>query len=124
MALRLKSAKPWAGQTTLAWHKRMVWHAEPAGYIESNGGRVLAAVCLTGKPHSSKLALSPTRLDELRKNMDQNLNTGGWEGALAEPLGLERAALANPDLPVSFVAESLMSLVEPREDSMPFVPRG
>lgn len=56
--------------------------------------------------------------------MDQNLNTGGWEGALAEPLGLERAALANPDLPVSFVAESLMSLVEPREDSMPFVPRG
>ncbi|MBA4255924.1 MAG: phosphoribosyltransferase [Burkholderiaceae bacterium] len=37
------------------------------GYIETNGGRVLAAVCLTGKPHSSKLALSPTRLDELRK---------------------------------------------------------
>jgi len=34
-----------------------------------------------------------------------------------------RAALDNPDLPVSFVAESLMSLAEPREDSMPFVPR-
>lgn len=34
-----------------------------------------------------------------------------------------RAALDNPDLPVSFVAESLMSMAEPREDSTPFVPR-
>lgn len=36
------------------------------GHIESNGGRVLAAVALTGKPHSAKLALSPERLNELR----------------------------------------------------------
>ncbi len=36
------------------------------GYIESNGGKVLAAVCLTGKPHSAKLALSAERLQELR----------------------------------------------------------
>lgn len=34
-----------------------------------------------------------------------------------------RAALDNPDLPVSFVAESLMSMAELREDSTPFVPR-
>jgi hypothetical protein len=34
-----------------------------------------------------------------------------------------RAALDNPDLPASFIAESLMSLVEQREDSRPFVPR-
>ena len=34
-----------------------------------------------------------------------------------------RAALDNPDLPVSFVAESLASMAEPREDAMPFVPR-
>jgi hypothetical protein len=34
-----------------------------------------------------------------------------------------RAALDNPDLPVSFVAESLISIAEPREDSVPFVPR-
>lgn len=34
-----------------------------------------------------------------------------------------RAALDNPDLPVSFIAESLASLAEPREDAMPFVPR-
>ena len=36
---------------------------------------------------------------------------------------LGRAALDNPDLPVSFISESLMGLAEPREDSVPFVPR-
>ena len=34
-----------------------------------------------------------------------------------------RAALDNPDLPASFIAESLMSLAEPREDATPSVPR-
>lgn len=34
-----------------------------------------------------------------------------------------RAALDNPDLPASFIAESLMSLAEPHKDSTPFVPR-
>jgi len=34
-----------------------------------------------------------------------------------------RAALDNPDLPASFIAESLMSMAEPREDSTAFVPR-
>lgn len=34
-----------------------------------------------------------------------------------------RAALDNPDLPASFIAESLMSMAEPREDCAPFVPR-
>ena len=34
-----------------------------------------------------------------------------------------RAALDNPDLPVSFIAESLASMAEPREKSSPFVPR-
>ena len=34
-----------------------------------------------------------------------------------------RAALDNPDLPASFIAESLMGLAEPREDATPFVPR-
>lgn len=34
-----------------------------------------------------------------------------------------RAALDNPDLPVSFIAESLASLAEPREQVQPFVPR-
>jgi len=34
-----------------------------------------------------------------------------------------RAALDNPDLPVSFIAESLASMAESREEAMPFVPR-
>lgn len=34
-----------------------------------------------------------------------------------------RAALDNPDLPASFIAESLMSMAEPRGDATPFVPR-
>ncbi len=34
-----------------------------------------------------------------------------------------RAALDNPDLPVSFITESLASLAEPRSDATPFVPR-
>lgn len=34
-----------------------------------------------------------------------------------------RAALDNPELPASFIAESLMSMAEPREDSTAFVPR-
>ncbi len=34
-----------------------------------------------------------------------------------------RVSLDNPDLPVSFVAESLASMREPREQATPFVPR-
>jgi hypothetical protein len=32
-----------------------------------------------------------------------------------------RTALDNPDLPVSFIAESLASMAEPREEATPFV---
>ena len=34
-----------------------------------------------------------------------------------------RTALDNPDLPVSFIAESLISLAEPRDNATPFIPR-
>ena len=36
---------------------------------------------------------------------------------------LGRAALDNPDLPVSFIAESLASMAEPRAEATAFVPR-
>ncbi len=52
------------------------------GYIESKGGKVLAAVCLTGKPHSAKLALSPERLHELRTKHGTELETW-WIGRFA-----------------------------------------
>jgi hypothetical protein len=34
-----------------------------------------------------------------------------------------RAALDNPDMPVGFIADSLASLAESREETEPFVPR-
>lgn len=34
-----------------------------------------------------------------------------------------RAALDNPDLPVNFIAETLISLAEPREQATPFIPK-
>ena len=43
------------------------------GHIESNGGRVLAAVALTGKPHSARLAPTPERLNELREKHGNEL---------------------------------------------------
>jgi len=36
---------------------------------------------------------------------------------------LGRAAIDNPDLPIGFIAESLASMREPREQSQPFIPR-
>lgn len=36
---------------------------------------------------------------------------------------LGRAAVDNPDLPISFIAESLASMREPREQAQPFIPR-
>jgi hypothetical protein len=34
-----------------------------------------------------------------------------------------RAAIDNPDLPVSFIIDSLASMAEPREQGTPFIPR-
>lgn len=36
---------------------------------------------------------------------------------------LGRAALDNPDLPIEFVANAVVSMAEPREQATPFVPR-
>jgi hypothetical protein len=43
------------------------------GHIESQGGRVLAAVALTGKPYSAKLAVSRERLCEVREKHGREL---------------------------------------------------
>lgn len=43
------------------------------GYIESHGGRVLAATTLTGKPYSAKLRLTDERLNELRSKHGKEL---------------------------------------------------
>jgi len=43
------------------------------GHIESNGGRAVAAIVLTGKQHSAKLRLSLERLAELRSKHGKEL---------------------------------------------------
>ena len=65
--------------------------------------------------------------------IDQTLYNQARQDALAEHrtiagqieywARLGRAALDNPDLPVSFIAESLASMAEPREEATAFVPR-
>jgi len=45
------------------------------GHLESHGGHVLAAVALTGKPHSAKLAVTSERLRELRAKHGHDLET-------------------------------------------------
>jgi hypothetical protein len=52
------------------------------GHIESKGGTVLAAVSLTGKPHSAKLAPSPDRLQELKVKHGTELENW-WVGHFA-----------------------------------------
>ena len=52
------------------------------GHIESNGGLVIAAVVLTGKSHSAKLAPSPERLQELRNKHGTELENW-WIGRFA-----------------------------------------
>ncbi|MCY4427511.1 MAG: phosphoribosyltransferase [Halieaceae bacterium] len=43
------------------------------GWIESNGGKAIGAVALTGKPYSAKLNPTGEQLHELRQKHDQNL---------------------------------------------------
>jgi hypothetical protein len=52
------------------------------GHIETNGGKVAAAVALTGKPHSAKLRLEPHTLDELRHRHGPELEHW-WQGRFA-----------------------------------------
>ena len=65
--------------------------------------------------------------------IDQKLYEQARQDAMAEHRSIAgqvefwarvgRTALDNPDLPVSFIAESLISLAESREQAQPFVPR-
>ena len=65
--------------------------------------------------------------------IDQTLYNQARQDALAEHRTIAgqieywarigRATLDNPDLPVSFIAESLASMAEPREEATAFVPR-
>ena len=74
---------------------------------------------------------APTQTTSIR--IDQTLYEQAKADAVAERRTIAgqvqfwaqvgRAALDNPDLPVSFIADSLISLAEPRELATPFVPK-
>jgi adenine/guanine phosphoribosyltransferase-like PRPP-binding protein len=54
------------------------------GFIESKGGKVLAAVTLTGKPHSAKLNLEIPQLEELRQKHGQEFENW-WQERFGYP---------------------------------------
>jgi hypothetical protein len=68
------------------------------GYIESNGGSVIAAVTLTGQPRSAKLALDQATLDELRGKHGKQFEEW-WEERFGYPFDCltqsEARSLAN-----------------------------
>ena len=81
-----------------------------------------------GKSSQSKYFMSTISV-----RIDEDLVTAARAAAKAEFRTVQgqlefwakvgRATLDNPDLPASFIAESLMSMAEPHEDSSAFVPR-
>lgn len=72
------------------------------------------------------MGTSSVRIDEELVNAARDAAKAEFrtvQGQLEFWAKVGRAALDNPDLPASFIAETLMSMAEPREDSAPFVPR-
>lgn len=79
-----------------------------------------------GKSRENAMTTLSVRIDESLVNAARAAAKAEFrtvQGQVEYWAKVGRAALDNPDLPVSFVAESLMSLAEPREDSTPFVAR-
>ena len=72
------------------------------------------------------MATVSMRIDEALVNEDRAAAKAEFrtvQGQVEFWAKVGRAALDNPDLPASFIAESLMSLAEPREGATPFTPR-
>jgi hypothetical protein len=79
-----------------------------------------------GKSERNDMATLSVRIDDALVNAARTAAKAEFrtvQGQLEYWALVGRAALDNPDLPVSFVAESLMSLAEPRGDSTAFFPR-
>ena len=70
---------------------------------------------------STSIRIDQTLYDQARSEAQTEHRTIAGQIEYWAKVG--RAALDNPDLPVSFIAESLAALTEPREDSSEFVPR-
>ena len=70
---------------------------------------------------STSIRINQTLYDQARNEALAEHSTIAGQVEYWAKMG--RAALDNPDLPVSFIAESLASMAEPRETATPFVPR-
>ena len=70
---------------------------------------------------STSIRIDQTLYDQARNEAASEHRTIAGQVEYWAKVG--RAALDNPDLPVSFVAESLASMAEPREEATAFVPR-
>jgi hypothetical protein len=70
---------------------------------------------------STSIRIAQTLYDQAKSDAVANHRTIAGQIEYWAKVG--RAALDNPDLPVSFVAESLASMAEPRDQATPFVPR-
>lgn len=70
---------------------------------------------------STSIRIDQTLYDQARS--EATIEHRSISGQIEYWAKVGRAALDNPDLPVSFIAESLASLSEPREEATEFLPR-
>lgn len=70
---------------------------------------------------STSIRIDQTLYDQARSEAQAEHRTIAGQIEYWAKVG--RAALDNPDLPVSFVAESLAAMAEPRDEATDFVPR-
>ena len=70
---------------------------------------------------STSIRIDQTLYDQARNEAQAEHRTIAGQIEYWAKVG--RAALDNPDLPVSFIAESLAAMAEPREGATDFVPR-
>lgn len=70
---------------------------------------------------STSIRIDQTLYDQARSEASAEHRTIAGQIEYWAKVG--RAALDNPDLPVSFIAESLASMAEPRDEATAFVPQ-
>ena len=91
--------------------------------------RLASAACpatLATNVVMEKIMGMPVRIDELlyeQAKADASAEHRTIAGQIEFWAKVGRAALDNPDLPASFIAESLIAMAEPRDQATPFVPR-
>lgn len=110
-----KTKNQFRGHWSTAVHRR--FPDEPAS---------LATIVGTLRQGHPKMSTVSIRIDETLVDAARSAAKAEFrtlQGQIEFWAKVGRAALDNPDLPASFIAESLMSLNEPAEDATPFVPR-